>query len=289
MRMGSLRTILAVWLAAGMALWGCSRSANNENAPPKQTLRFENPRSVLIGSAVPSATETLFALGLGDQIAAVTNNCGYPPEALTKEKIGDISLNYEKIAALGLDAVIGARGFTDGAADRLNDLGIRYVGMEISDMDAIARSILELSRAFAVEETGMKIAQSFEDAKERAALRAEGKPRPRVFWVQWNQPLSTVGPGNFHHDLIQLAGGENIASDLGSGYAPFSEELLTLRDPEAVLVPNAKTGDWVRERFPSLSAVQSNRVIVFQGDETSRPGPRLPIALDRLSELLHGR
>ena len=137
------------------------------------------------------------------------------------------------------------------------------------------------------EEKARELVQAFDAAIERAAARAEGKKRPTVFWVQWNQPLSTVGPGNFHHDLIQKAGGENIASDLGSAYAPFSEETLILRNPEILLVHGKAAAEWARRRFPSVEAVRSDRVYLFSFDEAARPGPRLPAALDRLSQLLH--
>ena len=281
------RWIGLLWLCAAVAagVWGCQQAPNDPNS--NGGLHFENAETLRIASALPSVTETLYALGLEDRIAAVTSNCDYPPEAKEKESIGDFSLNYEKIAALKIDAVIGARGFTDASADRLRELGVQYAAMDSSNMDAVARSIKELGKAFGAGEKARELVQTFDAAIERAAARAEGKKRPTVFWVQWNQPLSTVGPGNFHHDLIQKAGGENIASDLGSAYAPFSEETLILRNPEILLVHGKAAAEWARRRFPSLEAVRSDRVYLFSFDEAARPGPRLPAALDRLSQLLH--
>ena len=59
-----------------------------------------------IVSGLPSVTEMLYALDLGDRVVGVTTNCNYPPEAKKKEKIGGFFLNLEKIVSLKPDLVI---------------------------------------------------------------------------------------------------------------------------------------------------------------------------------------
>ena len=150
------RWIGLLWLCAAVAagVWGCQQAPNDPNS--NGGLHFKNAETLRIASALPSVTETLYALGLEDRIAAVTSNCDYPPEAKEKESIGDFSLNYEKIAALKIDAVIGARGFTDASADRLRELGVQYAAMDSSNMDAVARSIKELGKAFGAGRKGAR-------------------------------------------------------------------------------------------------------------------------------------
>lgn len=248
---------------------------------------FETKRYQRIVSLAPNTTEILFALGVGDRVVGVTTNCNYPPEATTKEKIGDYNLNYEKIVALRPDLAVGSLGFTEAARPPLERAGIPYYAVSHASFGELLESVWALSVLLGAEDAADRIVAEFNAAVQRAAERIPQGKRLSVFWIQWNQPLSTVGPGNFHHDLIEYAGGRNVASDLGVPYGPFSEELLVERAPEVLLVPSPEVGEWARKRFPYLPAVEKGRVYVFSGDESARPGPRLVSALDALSQRLY--
>lgn len=247
---------------------------------------FEAMPDSRIVSVAPSATEVVFALGLGDQVVGVTTNCNYPPEAGLKDKVGDYNLSFEKIMALKPNLVIGASSFTDAAAEPLRRAGIPYFAIAQASFSDLLESVYALGVLFDKEPEAEAIVASFNAAVQEAKARSGGS-RTRVFWAQWNEPLSTVGPGNFHHDLMQLAGGDNIAADIGLPYGQFSEEVLAERQPDVILVPNTDIAQWIERRFPALPAVRNHRVHVFSSDESARPGPRLPVALTALAALLH--
>jgi iron complex transport system substrate-binding protein len=238
-------------------------------------------------SVVPSVTETLFALGVGASVVGVTTNCNYPPEAVSVAKVGDFNLNYEMIVSLEPTVVIGSRGFTDGARDVLARSGIDYFSVSHASLQEVVESIHALGILLDAGTAAEGIVEGFNAAIARAEARRAGASRVGVFWAQWNEPLSTVGPGNFHHDLIEFAGGRNIASDLGAPYGQFSEEVFAARDPDVVLAAGADTVAWVESRFPSSKAAVTHRVYTFSSDESARPGPRLVTALDELSRLLY--
>ena len=238
-------------------------------------------------SVVPSVTETLFALGVGASVVGVTSNCDYPPEAASVEKVGDLNLNYEKIVSLAPTVVIGSRGFTDAARDVLAGAGIEYFSVSHASFQEIVESMHALGALLGASAAADAIVAEFNAAIARAEARRSGQDRARVFWVQWNEPLSTVGPGNFHHDLIGFAGGQNVASDLGAPYGQFSEEAFAARDADVVLTVGTDTVPWVEARFPTLKATLAHRVYAFSSDESARPGPRLVTALDELSRLLY--
>jgi iron complex transport system substrate-binding protein len=238
-------------------------------------------------SVVPSVTETLFALGLGDSVVGVTTNCNYPPEAVAVEKVGDFNLNYEKIVSLAPTLVVGSRGFTDGARDILARSGIAYFGVSHASFLEIVESIHALGALLGAEAGAAEIVGDFNAAIARADARRGGRDAATVFWAQWNDPLSTIGPGNFHHGLIEYAGGVNVASDLGAPYAQFSEEEFAARDAEVVLTPGGATVDWVKTRFPASRATRTGRVYAYSSDASARPGPRVVEALDALSAILY--
>lgn len=238
-------------------------------------------------SVVPSVTETLFALGLGASVVGVTTNCDYPPEAASVAKVGDYNLNYEKIVSLDPTIVVGSKGFTDGAGDVLAASDIAYFSVSHASFQEILESIHALGALLGAETAAAAVVGDLNAAIARAGALRAGRDPVAVFWAQWNEPLSTVGPGNFHHDLIEMAGGRNVAADIGAPYGQFSEEELAARDPEVVLTPGEDTVAWVQARFPSSSAVRTGRVYAFSSDESARPGPRLATALDELSVLLY--
>jgi iron complex transport system substrate-binding protein len=244
------------------------------------------PRARLV-SVAPSTTEILFALGLGDRVVGVTTNCNYPPEARTKDKVGDYNLDYERIVALRPDLAVGVQGFTDFAREPLSRAGIRYYATAGSSLADVVESLAALGVLLGAQDAADGLIAQFNAAALRARERAGSSARVSVFWAQWTQPLSTVGPGNFHHDLIELAGGTNIAADLGAPYGPFSEEVLAVRAPQVVLALGQEQADWIRTRFPTIPAVRTGRLHVFDSDAAARPGPRLTEALDALSHLLY--
>ncbi len=314
------RVLLRLLLACGLAALSACRPADAPKSPPvgaPPTAADDAHRATLVAdgwvtgsgpdaeirdahglafapmvdarivSVVPSVTETLFALGLGDDMVGVTTNCNYPPEAAEVEKVGDFNLNYEKIVSLAPTLVVGSRGFTDGARDVLAPNGIAYFALSHASFQEIVESIHAVGALLDAGQRAAEIVADFDAAIARAEARRAGREATTVFWAQWNDPLSTIGPGNFHHDLIEYAGGVNIAADLGAPYAQFSEEEFAARDADVVLAPGAATVEWVGTRFPTSRATTSGRVYAFSSDASARPGPRLVEALDELSRLLY--
>jgi iron complex transport system substrate-binding protein len=264
-----------------------TRSAGATTARDASGATLDVKRYERIVSLAPNTTEILFALGVSDRVVGVTTNCNYPLEASTKETIGDYNLNYEKIVSLKPDLAVGSSGFTDTARGPLEKAGIAYYAVSHATFAELLESVYALGTLLGVEDAANGIVAAFNAAARRAAERVPKGEKVPVFWIQWNLPLSTVGPGNFHHDLIEYAGGRNVASDIGVPYGQFSEELFVERAPEVILVPSKDVGDWTRKRFPSVPAVKNGRVYVYSSDESARPGPRLTVALDALSHLLY--
>jgi iron complex transport system substrate-binding protein len=100
----------------------------------------------------------------------------------------------------------------------------------------------------------------------------------------------TAGKGTFITQLIDRAGGYNIASDL-EGYPQLSLEQVVAADPAFIILGNARYGitpESVAQRpgWENLSAVKNGQILPFNDDLVSRPGPRLVDALEELAKLL---
>jgi ABC-type Fe3+-hydroxamate transport system substrate-binding protein len=124
--------------------------------------------------------------------------------------------------------------------------------------------------------------------------RAGGTPRRRVLVAFGRDPLYVAGPGSHFDELVRLAGGENIAHDLGAPYALASEEAMLARAPEVILdssdnragAPRGATpGSWSRWR--TMPAVAAGRVYHLDPVRLSIPGPRLGEMAELVGRLIH--
>jgi iron complex transport system substrate-binding protein len=119
--------------------------------------------------------------------------------------------------------------------------------------------------------------------------------RPKVFYeLDGSEPAKpwTAGPGNFVDSLIKAAGGENVAAGLKSAYAQFSQEELLVTNPAIILLGDAAYGvtpEQVAQRpgWAGIKAVKDGKILAFDDNLVSRPGPRLVDGLEMLFKLIH--
>jgi len=254
------------------------------------------PRRIV--SLAPNITEILFALGLGERVAGVTRYCDYPPEARTKEKVGGfIDPSVEKIRALDPDLVVAFRGNPWEALNRLKALKAPVFVLDIGQrLEAVPETIAKIGRVTRRESEAAALIASLE-AKLGSALAeaAAAAARPRVFLILAGRDLMTCGRSGYLHDLIERAGGTNVAADLPKSWAVYSRERLILDDPDVVvlLAPSAAdfgpARDWFVSLpgFESLRAVRSGRVRFLDENAASRIGPRLYDAFAELVRIIH--
>jgi iron complex transport system substrate-binding protein len=121
----------------------------------------------------------------------------------------------------------------------------------------------------------------------------EAVVRVRVLYVLNSQPLITVGPGSYIHQVINLAGGANIASQTAVPYPHLNMEAVLKEDPEIIIfpignaegIPPTEQQEWLR--WTSLSAVKQGRLHQISADVLNRPGPRIVEGLEALARIIH--
>jgi iron complex transport system substrate-binding protein len=252
----------------------------------------ENPQRII--SLAPNLTEILFALGLGDRVAAVTSFCDFPPEAKTKERIGDtLQPNLERIIALRPElVVVTTASQVERLTRQLDQLNIPLYATNPRTVRDVPRSIRHLGEVTGATTQAVELAAKLEDRIRQVEARVAGQPRPRVLFVLQLGPLITVGRATFINDLITLAGGESISGDQTTEYPQFSRETAVARAPEVILAPlihgsGAIDEVELRSAFAATPAVRNQRLVRINPDLTSRPGPRLIDGLEELAEALH--
>jgi iron complex transport system substrate-binding protein len=270
---------------------------------------------VRIVSLLPSATETLFALGLGDQVVAVTHECDYPPEAaalpvVTRSTLGlsdkdsgaieaEVSLaaaegrslySVDTAAVLALEPdLVVAQDICDVCAipaDQVaEDLaGIRMIRQHPHTFEEVLADMEELALACGADAGGL-----LQDLRTRiatAARKARSKPAIRGVFIEWLDPPYRAG--HWTPDLLELAGIEDPLARAGIPSVAVSWSDVAAARPDILIL--APCGfDLARARAEaelvrgSIDSVGASRVVVLDGSAYfNRPGPRLVDSLEML-------
>ncbi|MBU6432946.1 MAG: ABC transporter substrate-binding protein, partial [Nitrospirae bacterium] len=186
-------------------------------------------------SMAPNVTEMLFALGLGEKVVAVTPFCDYPPEAQSKTHLGGTNPSIEQILALKPDLVLAPQDFIQpDLLHNLDRVKVPTFVLQAAQLEDVVAQIQTVARMFDRSKAGDELAATIRQRIAAVKERTQSLPHPRVLYVLNTDPLQTVGPGSFIHQLIEAAGGANIAADTSMAYPRFALEEVLARDPEVI-------------------------------------------------------
>ena len=245
-------------------------------------------------SLAPSITEILYAIGLNDEIVGVTEFCDYPPVALQKPKIGYAQPNIEAIVALQPDLVLAPRAFLRAELlAKLEQLKIPTFVVDPESFEEIPSRIQTVGRILNRSSSADGVASTMRQRIASVRSKMEGIGRVRVLYVLNSQPLITVGPGSYLDQVINVAGGANIAAGTTVPYPHFSMEAVLKEDPEIIIfpigmaegIPLSEQQEWLR--WTSVSAVKQGRLHQIPANVLNRPGPRIVDGLEALARIIH--
>jgi len=249
-------------------------------------------------SMAPSNTEILFAIGAGPQVVGRDEFSDYPEEAKSLPSVGGSmgQYSYEQVAALKSDLVLAGGINTPEQVKALEDLGINvfYLGNP-STLEEMYANLEFVAQLTGRETEAAALVESLEARVKAVDDKLAGvTDKPVVFYEidasDPNKPYTT-GPGTFIDLLIARAGGQNLPG-LTDAYPQVSLEQIVLVDPAVILLGDALYGTTpeivaARAGWSEISAVKENRVLPFDDNLVSRPGPRLVDGLEALAQAIH--
>jgi iron complex transport system substrate-binding protein len=301
MRRGNTALLIIASMAALVATEAAAASSTLGPVRRQLSLRDMDGREVVLAAApqrivslVPSATETIYALGGENRLVGRTDFCDHPPAAREKTSVGGmINPNLETVVALRPDLVIATNsGNRDETFKQLGRLRIPVylVGADrIAEVKEVARRLGALTgRDAAVAPLLDHIDRRV--AAVRDAVKAYG--RPRVLYVLWPDPLIVPGRTALVTELIDIAGGDSITATDAEAYPRYSLEAAVAKAPEVIVLANhgSRSGPIAIDRWKrltSLPAMKSGRIHSVEGNLMHRYGPRLLDGLDQLARAIH--
>lgn len=252
----------------------------------------EQPERII--SLMPSNTETLFALGLNDEIIGVLDYDNYPEEATEKEKVGDMEINLEKIIALEPDVVFAhASNYAEDAFNQLHDIGVQVVVVnDATSFQETYESIDMLAMATGTQEQGEEIITTMQDKVTQLQEKAKDVQEQAAVWVEVDPDLYTTGEQTFMHEMLEMIQANNVAED-HEGWIQLTEEEVISFNPDVIVITygdyieDAKEQVLAREAWQTVAAIKNERVYDVDPDIVTRPGPRLVEGVEELAKAIY--
>lgn len=243
-------------------------------------------------SLAPNITEIIYKLGASDKLIARTDYCDYPKDVKNKPSIGSLfQPSIEKIVELNPDLIIASTHFQTELLNKLTDLKLIVVIIdELGSINGVYKNIRDVGDIVNRRVESEDLVNLMKKEISTLTKSISGLEKPSVYYVidYGEYGDYTAGGGTFISDLIELAGGDNIAKDsIGWNY---SLEKIISKNPSILICSmyyNKKKGLYEAAGYSRLPAVRDGRVYEIDNNLLDRQGPRVVEGLRELIKILH--
>jgi len=277
-----------------------------------------------ICSLLPSGTEILYSLGLGDQVVAVTHECDYPPETAAKPRITEDLIEQGRMTSVEIDHHVSSNIGRHGTIYRLKqdlletlepDLIVtqelcevcavsykevqhaarvlegrtRIVSLEPTTLNEMLETILLVGELTGRKDAALEKVQELNARLQRVRERVRDRERPRVYAMEWLDPPFSAG--HWVPEMVEIAGGHEVLGKAGLKSERITPERILEAQPEIiVLMPcgfslERTVEEYRRTRF--LPGWSGQLYAVDGSSYFNRSGPRLIDGVEILSEIFH--
>lgn len=252
------------------------------------------PERIVVLSA--SLTETVFAVGAGDQVVAVDTYSDYPPGAPTSDLSG-FRPNVEAIGALEPDLVLVSRD-TDGIVETLGSVGVQALALpSAGDLDEVYAQIDTVGAATGHAEQAAALAAQMRSEIDAQFARLDGVTVPATFFYEMSDDYKTLTSDTFVGSILAATGMANIADGVDAAAGPYpqlSAEHVLQADPGQLFVAHTDGSAptlaalAARPGWSAMQAIVGGDVTFLDTDIASRWGPRVVVLVTEIVDGLVG-
>ena len=246
-------------------------------------------------SLLPAATEIVGALGLTDQLLAVSHECDFPDEANRRPRVTFCEIHNKGLPSAEIDRWVSERLKTHGSLYTLDEALLRelapdliltqrlcdvcapaygsvaalaehlpskprVLNLEPKDLRGVLRCVRDVADAMGAPERGAEVCAALERRVAAVAERVAGLPRPTAFLMEWAEPI--YNSGHWNPELIRLAGGTAVLSREGEYSTRVPWEQLRAADPEVLILSCCGNKvERTRQDLPALEALPGWRAL----------------------------
>ncbi|MBL7993946.1 ABC transporter substrate-binding protein [bacterium] len=228
---------------------------------------FESPKRVI--SLIPSITETLFDLGVGDAVAGISKYCIHPAEAVKGKRNvgGQKNPDFDEIAEIDPDLIILNR--EENKPEHIDYLSRRYktwitYPKSVSDAEQL---LLELGHVFGAESKASEFAEQIRNSVKQ--LRSNRMTKLRTLYLIWRNPWMSINHDTFIHQVMDIHQLENVYRDHAQRYFNVTAEDIEAANPDVIILPDEPYHFLEKHKHEfshlAVSAVKNERIFLADG------------------------
>ena len=252
------------------------------------TVEDEPQKVVALGA---STAQTLWDVGakgkvVGMPVNPTTAYLNGSTERTDVYQADEFSVATEEVVGLGPDLVLAPNVIPNESVAALRDAGLTVYKFEFGDsLSGIYEKTNQTGKLVGACEGARETVDATKTRVNAIEQAIEGEERPNVLYAQGGGFVA--GNGTFIHEVIEAAGGENLAADAGiEGYQRISNETVAAQDPDWIIASDASLVP-AGEPYASTTALREDQVIALNTTLLSQPAPRVVIPMTEIARNLH--
>lgn len=287
-----MRATTAVVLCVTIAGGGSCRDERTEVPLPTHA------RRVVV--LAPNLAEIVADIGAGDRLVGISSYGAAPEGAGGAARVGGFTdPSVERIIELRPDLVIGVP-FQRQALESCRDASLATLEVDCQTVQQVLDAYITIGRALERLDDSTRVRDHLARRLDEVRRSVAGRSRPRTLFLLGRagedlQQVFPVAPGNFGHEILDLAGGRNV---IDRAVPSISTETVIALAPEVIIEASMDDHRDAREqvlppsplwsRLPSVPAVRDGRVTALASSSLLVPGPRMADGAELMARLLHG-
>ncbi|WP_394877101.1 ABC transporter substrate-binding protein [Mammaliicoccus lentus] len=289
--------VVYLLFAAMIVLSGCQSNTDNEKNEAKQESK-EKVEYKRIISLIPSNTEILYELGLGDKVVGVSTVDDYPKDVKDKKQFDAFKLDTEALMKAKPDLILAHesnKSTQEKDLKKLTDAGVKVVYIDdANSINEMYQTFKQVGKVTGKEKEANKLVDKVKNDIEKVKKDIpEDKQGKQVFMEISSQPdIYTSGKNTFYDDMLTSIKAKNVFHD-EEGWIKTDKESILKRNPDVMITTSGQSEEEYkklnnnRDGFDQVNAVKNDSIYALNADKISRPGPRLAEGLEELADKIY--